>query len=164
VLVPIVDRAQGATILLTERTAHLKNHAGQVAFPGGRADPTDASAIATALREAEEEIGLAADRVEVIGRLPDYFTGTGYQVTPIVAIVSPPFELRLQHDEVASVFEAPLAFLMNPRHHERRRVRWNNGERIFYSMPFRPVGDTREYFIWGATAAMLLNLYRFLSS
>jgi 8-oxo-dGTP pyrophosphatase MutT (NUDIX family) len=164
VLVPVVQHGSHPTVLLTERTAHLSSHAGQIAFPGGRSDPTDGSPEETALREAWEEIGLARDHVEIVGRLPEYLTGTGYHVTPVVALVRPGFELAIHAFEVAEAFEVPLAFLMNPRHHFRHRVRLETGDRVFYSMPWRPDGGPREYFIWGATAAMLRNLYRFLSA
>jgi 8-oxo-dGTP pyrophosphatase MutT (NUDIX family) len=164
VLVPIVAHASGASVLLTERTPHLHDHAGQVAFPGGRTDPDDASPVHTALREAQEEIGLAPGFVDVLGTLPEYLTGTGYRVTPVVGIVRPGFELQLDAFEVAEAFEVPLRFLMDPRHHERRRVVHGEIDRVFYAMPWRPEGARREYFIWGATAAMLRNLYRLLSA
>ena len=162
VLVPIVTHPHGATVLLTERTAHLHDHAGQVAFPGGRTDPADGSAVATALRETHEEIGLAPERVEILGELPHYLTGTGYRVTPVVGLVEPGFELRLDAFEVAEAFEVPLHFLMDPRHHERRRVVHGDIDRIFFAMPYRCESRQREYFIWGATAAMLRNVYRLL--
>ncbi|MFT4102977.1 MAG: CoA pyrophosphatase [Burkholderiaceae bacterium] len=164
VLVPIVMHESGSTVLLTERTATLSSHAGQVAFPGGRRDPEDPSAIWTALREAEEEVGLSREFVEVIGHLPDYLTGTGYRVTPVVALVRPQFTLTLQTFEVAEAFEVPLSFLMDPAHHQLRRMTHLGAERTFYAMPYRPTAVGREYFIWGATAAMLRNLYRFLSA
>jgi 8-oxo-dGTP pyrophosphatase MutT (NUDIX family) len=157
VLVPIVLREAAPTMLLTQRTAHLNAHAGQVSFPGGSAESGDADAIATALRETEEEIGLRHDRVEVIGRLSEYLTVTGFRVTPIVALVHPPFTLVLDAFEVDSVFEVPLPFLLDPANHERRRAVTFEGEvRHFTAMPY---GDR---FIWGATAAMLRNFYLFL--
>ncbi|MFT3802940.1 MAG: CoA pyrophosphatase [Burkholderiaceae bacterium] len=164
VLVPIVMHDSGSTVLLTERTATLSSHAGQVAFPGGRRDPEDPSAVWTALREAEEEVGLSREFVEVIGHLPEYLTGTGYRVTPVVALVRPQFTLTLQTFEVAEAFEVPLSFLMDPAHHQLRRMTYSGAERTFYAMPYRPTAVGREYFIWGATAAMLRNLYRFLSA
>lgn len=158
VLLPIVRRAQGLTLLLTQRTAHLTDHGGQVSFPGGRAEQHDQSSIDTALRETEEEIGLHRRHVEVLGTLPDYMTGTGYQVTPVVALVSPPFELRAEPFEVAEIFEVPLTYLMNGMHHQRRTVELpgGGGSRTFYAMPYE------RFFIWGATAGMLRNLFHFL--
>ena len=158
VLLPIIVRPDGLTMLLTQRTAHLTDHGGQISFPGGRADPDDASAIATALREAEEEIGLARHHVEVIGILPDYQTATGYCVTPVVSLIQPPFDLRAEPYEVAEIFEVPLAFLMDGKHHQRRAVELPNGggHRTFYAMPYE------RFFIWGATAGMLRNLFHVL--
>jgi 8-oxo-dGTP pyrophosphatase MutT (NUDIX family) len=159
VLVPLVQRGDRLTVLLTQRTAHLHDHAGQISFPGGRVEEGDASAVATALRETHEEIGLAPHAVEVIGSLPDYLVATGYQVTPVVGLIERDFTLRLDAFEVAEVFEVPLAFLMNPANHERRSVNLGGLSRTFYAMPFQ---GRRRYFIWGATAAMLRNLYHFL--
>lgn len=158
VLVPLVARADELRLLLTQRTAHLNDHAGQISFPGGRVDPGDEDAIATALRETEEEIGLHRRHVEVIGVLPEYVTGTGFRVTPVVALVHPPFELTADEFEVAEIFEVPMSFLMDGANHQRRSAFLPSraGRRSFYAMPF---GD---YFIWGATAAMLRNLYHFL--
>lgn len=158
VLVPLVAHADALSLLLTLRTAHLHDHAGQVSFPGGRVDPEDSDAIATALRETEEEIGLSRRHIEVIGSLPDYQTGTGFTVTPVVALVHPPFELAADEFEVAEIFEVPMTHLMNGANHERRSTVLPNrpGRRSFYAMPYR------DYFIWGATAAMLRNLYHFL--
>jgi len=162
VLVPLVEHRSGITVLLTQRTFHLRDHSGQVAFPGGRIEADDASPVAAALREAYEEVGLESSRVDVIGYLPEYLTGTGFKVTPVVGLVTPGFELRLDPSEVAQAFEVPLAFLMNPRHHQRRRVELGGHERTFFAMPYRPPGGRDEHFIWGATAAMLRNLYRLL--
>lgn len=164
VLVPLVEREEGLTLLLTQRTAHLREHAGQISFPGGRAEPGDADAVATALRETEEEVGLARRHVEVIGALPVYRTVTNFDVTPVVALVRPPFELKLDAHEVAEAFEVPLAFLMTPANHRRHVFEYAGGKREFLSMPWpRPDGQG-EYFIWGATAAMLRNFYRLLVS
>ncbi len=157
VLVPLVQRDDGLTVLLTRRTDHLRDHAGQVSFPGGRAEAHDADVAATALREAEEEVGLAHDRVEVIGQLPAYTTVTNFVVTPVVALVTPPFDLKLDPGEVAEAFEVPLSFLMTPANHQRHSVVLEGSSRHFLSMPWG------GYFIWGATAAMLRNLYSFLS-
>ena len=157
---PIVARDAGATVLLTQRPTHMREHAGQIAFPGGRSDETDGSLVETALREAWEEIGLMREHIEVIGSMPTYLTGTGYEVTPVVALVQPGFELRLHLGEVAEAFEVPLHFLMDPRHHERRHLVHPDAERKFLAMPYSAQG--REFFIWGATAAMLRNLYQLL--
>jgi 8-oxo-dGTP pyrophosphatase MutT (NUDIX family) len=165
VLVPLVERDGGLTVLLTQRTAHLRDHAGQISFPGGRAEATDKDAVATALREAEEEVGLARRHIDVIGSLPEYRTVTYYDVTPVVALVRPPFELVLDRHEVADAFEVPLAFLMTPANHQRHMFEFAGYRREFLSMPWpRADGGSEPYFIWGATAAMLRNLYRFLSA
>ncbi|MCW5633099.1 MAG: CoA pyrophosphatase [Rubrivivax sp.] len=167
VLVPLVQRPTGLSVLLTRRTDHLRDHAGQISFPGGRAEPGDAGAADTALREAEEEVGLARDRVEVVGELPVYTTVTSYAVTPVVGLVEPPFALTLDTFEVAEAFEVPLAFLMSPAHHRRHVFTFEGGQRQFLSMPWHGPGSDgqpREYFIWGATAAMLRNLYRLLAA
>ncbi len=152
VLVPLIERAEGFTVLLTRRTEHLSDHAGQVSFPGGRIEPGDRDAVHAALRETEEEIGLARGLIEPAGRLDDYLTGTGYVVTPIVAFVRQPFSLTPDPSEVADVFEVPLAFLMDRRNHEKRTGFWRGRERIYYAMPYE------GRFIWGATAGMLINL------
>ncbi len=156
VLVPLVLREGGLTLLLTQRTAHLTDHAGQISFPGGRAEEYDDSPTDTALREAEEEIGLERRHVEVLGRLPDYFTGTGYRVTPIVGLIHPPFQVTADPSEVAEIFEVPLAFLMDGLNHQRLSVELAGGRRTFYAMPYQ------RFFIWGATAGMLRNLFHFL--
>ena len=159
VLVPLVVHDGDVRVLLTERTAHLTDHAGQISFPGGRVEEGDEGPVATALRETEEEIGLAARAVEVLGVLPEYSTVTGYRVTPVVGLVERPFSLTLDAFEVSEAFEVPLAFLMDPAHHERRLVTLSGHSRTFYAIPY---AATRRYFIWGATAAMLRNLYHFL--
>lgn len=167
VLVPLVLRATGLHVLLTRRTDHLRDHAGQISFPGGRSEPDDDGAAGTALREAAEEVGLPLDRVQVIGQMPVYTTVTSFVVTPIVALVTPPFELVLDSFEVAEAFEVPLQHLMNPAHHQRHAFSFEGAERQFLSMPWHGPGAdglAREYFIWGATAAMLRNLYRFLAA
>lgn len=161
VLVPIVQRPQGATVLLTERTSNLSTHSGQVAFPGGRVDPEDANIAAAALREAWEEVGLSAQYIEVLGNLPTYTTVTSFIVTPVVALVQPDFELTINPYEVAEAFEVPLAWLMDPFNHRHHTVPAPDGtHRQWYSMPYQDGADER--FVWGATAGMLRNLYRFL--
>ena len=164
VLVPLVLRDE-LTVLFTQRTDHLTAHPGQISFPGGRVEPGDADAVATALRESHEEIGLRADEVDVLGALPIYTTGSGFIVTPIVALVRNDFEPVVDPFEVAEVFEVPLSFLMTPANHRRHRVEVNGIAREFLSMPWQgsdATGAPRRYFIWGATAAMLRNLYRFI--
>ncbi|RZL62518.1 MAG: CoA pyrophosphatase [Variovorax sp.] len=161
VLVPIVLRNKVPTVLLTERTTNLSNHSGQVAFPGGRVDPEDANIAAAALREAWEEVGLSASYIEVLGSLPTYTTVTSFIVTPVVALVRPGFELTINPYEVADAFEVPLAWLMDPANHRRHAMTSADGRaREWYSMPYQDGPDER--FVWGATAGMLRNLYRFL--
>lgn len=153
VLFPIVLRESAPTVLLTQRTAHLKDHAGQISFPGGRIEPEDVSECHAALREAEEEIGLASSCVEVVGFLPEYRTSTGFRVTPVVGFVTPPFAVRPDPFEVAEVFEVPLAFLLDPANHQQHEIHWRGKLRQYYAMPY---GD---YFIWGATAGMIMSLF-----
>jgi 8-oxo-dGTP pyrophosphatase MutT (NUDIX family) len=153
VLVPIVAREGGATVLLTQRAAHLRQHSGQIAFPGGKIDETDGSPVHAALREAEEEIGLLPGHVEPVGYLDSYVTGTGFRIFPVVAIVTPPFELTINRTEVDDVFEVPVEFLMEPRNHLLHSREHEGRERKFYAMPYG------ERYIWGATAGMLRNLY-----
>ena len=178
VLVPLIERPGGLTVLLTERTVHLSTHSGQVAFPGGKVDPDDANAAAAALREAEEEVALPRRFVDVIGQLPEYTTGSQFIVTPVVALVRPGFTLRPNPGEVAHAFEVPLSFLMNPAHHRRHRFESEGQVREWFSMPYveparaepsagesppAPAAEV-ERFIWGATAGMLRNFYRFLAA
>ena len=161
VLVPLVlheNRKNNLNVLFTRRTDHLHHHPGQISFPGGGMEEGDSSAEETAVREAEEEIGLAPERVELIGRLPDYLTGTGFRVTPVVGLLHPPIKLKLDGFEVAEAFEVPLAHFLDPVNHQRHNIRINGGEiRQFHAMPY---GD---YFIWGATAGMLMTLYQLLT-
>lgn len=161
VLVALVMREQ-PTLLLTQRTHSLSTHAGQIAFAGGKVDATDASATAAALREAKEEVGLAACHIEVLGELPSYVTGTAFDVTPVVAMVEPAFKLTLNPDEVADAFEVPLDFLMNPANHAQHALEWMGSRRVWFSMTWQDAETGQERFIWGATAGMLRNLYRFL--
>jgi 8-oxo-dGTP pyrophosphatase MutT (NUDIX family) len=156
VLVPLVPREQGLTVLLTQRTVHLAHHAGQISFPGGRVDAGDGSAEETALRETEEEIGLARERVRVLGRLPTYFIPSGFKVTPVVGWVEPPFDLRLDEFEVADAFEVPLAFFLDRSNHRLERGERNGRVREFFVMPY----EGRN--IWGATAGMLVTLSQVL--
>lgn len=149
------------TMLLTERTANLSTHSGQIAFAGGKVDEIDASVEAAALREAQEEISLDPSFCEVLGSLPHYVTGTAFTITPVVALVRPGFTLQANPGEVADVFEVPLDFLMNPAHHARHQVNWQNMQREWFSITWH---GEHERFIWGATAGMLRNLYRFLSA
>jgi 8-oxo-dGTP pyrophosphatase MutT (NUDIX family) len=157
VLVPIVERPEELRVLFTRRTAHLKDHSGQISFPGGRAEPRDLSPQATALREAEEEIGLDPCRVEVLGTLSDYHTRTDFRITPVVGLVAAPFDLRLDAHEVDEVFEVPLSFLLDPANHQRHSREFQGRDVHYFAIPWR------EYYIWGATAGMLVNLYRFLA-
>ncbi len=156
VLIPLLLKADGLSVLLTQRTDHLHDHAGQISFPGGRMDPGDSSPNDTALRESEEEIGLDRQGVEIIGHLPQYLTVSGYSVTPVVGLVKPQAEYALDAFEVADVFEVPLHFLMDPANHQVRVWESDQGSRRFYSMPYE------NRFIWGATAGMLRNLYHLL--
>lgn len=161
VLVPIVMREQ-PTVLLTKRTVNLSNHSGQIAFPGGKTDEMDADAVATALREAQEEVGLDRTFVQVLGTLPHYVTGSAFVITPVVALVQTDFTLTTNAFEVADVFEVPLEFLMNPAHHRRHVFEWEGVRREWFSMPYQD--HFQQRFIWGATAGMLRNFYRFLSA
>jgi 8-oxo-dGTP pyrophosphatase MutT (NUDIX family) len=157
VLIPLVLREEGVTMLLTQRTDHLRDHAGQVSFPGGRVEAHDEGAAATALRETEEEIGVGPSHIEVVGELDLYETRTGFRITPVVGLVEPGFILALDEFEVADVFEVPLSFVLDPANHQRRSLVWRGAERHFYLLPY----GGRE--IWGATAGMIVNLYHCLS-
>jgi 8-oxo-dGTP pyrophosphatase MutT (NUDIX family) len=179
VLVAIVMR-QKPMVLLTERTAHLSNHSGQIAFPGGKADRADADPAATALREAQEEVGLAPSFVQVLGSLPTYTTGTAFIITPVIGLVQPYYVMAPNANEVADAFEVPLEFLMNPSNHQRHAVELEGLRREWFSIPYNdsvssvarhgnrvsdaPFAAPTQRFIWGATAGMLRNLYRFLSA
>ena len=155
VLVPIVAHDE-LSVVFTQRTSHLKHHSGQISFPGGRAEPEDPTPEFTALRETEEELGLARDRVEVLVRMPQYCTRTGFCITPVVGLLAPPLVLSPDRREVEEVFEVPLGFLLDPRNHERR-TREYQGQMVGYY-----VIQYGERHIWGATAAMIVNLYRML--
>lgn len=158
VLVGMVDRPDGLTVLLTQRTAHLSDHAGQISLPGGRIEPSDPDHVHAALREAEEEVGLPPSHVEVIGRLDTYITGTGFEITPVVGLVRVPFALRLDAFEVAEAFEVPLSFIIDPANHERHSRELRGRMRSFFVLPYN------DRYIWGATAAMLVNLAEVLAS
>ncbi|MBN9243543.1 MAG: CoA pyrophosphatase [Mesorhizobium sp.] len=153
VLIPVVDHGKEATLLLTKRAETLRNHTGQVAFPGGRIDPGDVSPEAAALREASEEVGLEAGFVDVVGRMPDYVSGSGYRIAPILSVVKPGFHLTLNPAEVDAAFEVPLSFLLDPANHRRDSRFWQDLEWFFYEMPY----DGNR--IWGVTAGIIRTLY-----
>ncbi|NKD76864.1 CoA pyrophosphatase [Haematospirillum sp. H1815] len=157
VLVPLVCHPSACTILLTRRTDHLDHHAGQIAFPGGRLEARDKDAVDCALRETAEETGLDRRGVDVVGRLDDYRTVTGFRVTPVVGLLSPPLGLDPDPGEVAEVFEVPLDFVLDPRNHRQNQIVVNGQSRLFYSLSWN------DYYIWGATAGMLVNLSRVLN-
>ncbi len=157
VLVPVVDHAHDLTVLFTQRTAHLAHHAGQISFPGGHIEPDDGGPLATALRETEEEIGLDRRHIEIVGHLDTYVTRTGFIVTPVVGVVTPPFSLTPDAHEVAEVFEVPLAHFLDEANHLRCSAEFEGKTRYFYAMPYQ------EYYIWGATAGMLINLFEILT-
>jgi 8-oxo-dGTP pyrophosphatase MutT (NUDIX family) len=158
VLVPLVVRAPGVTVLLTQRTEDMPSHAGQIAFPGGRRQANDADSVATALRETEEEVGLERRLVDVVGAFDQYRTGTGYEITPVVGIVTPGFTTHADPREVADVFEVPLSHFLDESNHRIDSRQWQGRERRYYAMPFG------ERYIWGATAGMLKNLQFILTA
>lgn len=157
VLVPLVERAAGLNVLLTRRTEALRHHAGQISFPGGRFEPCDATPADCALRETEEEVGLGREHVSVAGELDPYVTGTGFRISPVVGFVRAGFTLAIDQREVAEAFEVPLSFVLDPANHKRHSGHFRGQERHWWAMPY---GD---YYIWGATAGMLVNLYERVS-
>ncbi|MBS7349806.1 MAG: CoA pyrophosphatase, partial [Comamonas sp.] len=163
VLLPLVQREQGLSLVLTQRSSRMSTHAGQIALPGGRTDPEDPSPTATALREAHEEVGLEPSSAEILGSLPVYATGSAFLVTPVVALVQPQ-RLTPNPVEVAEIFEVPLHFILNPANHQRRRVLWQDQMREWFAMPYHDEQQHAERFIWGATAGMLRNFYRFMAA
>lgn len=157
VLIGLVDRADGPTVLMTKRTEHLRDHAGQICFPGGRIEPDDESVEAAALREAEEEIGLLPERVDIIRRLASYDTTTGFRIHPVVGWIEPPLVVQPDDQEVAEVFELPLAFVLDSANHQRQSYNRGTERRSYYVLPFE------GRFIWGATAGMLVNFSKLLT-
>ena len=153
VLIPIVDRAQGLQVLLTQRSKELPTHAGQIAFPGGKIDTGDASPLAAALRETHEETGIAPQFVSPIGYLRSFETGTGFHISPVVGSLAPGFEIIPEPGEVTEVFEVPLDFLMDPQNHQRKSMTWNGKLRSYDAIPYQ------DRYIWGVTARMLVDLY-----
>lgn len=158
VLVPVIEREAGATVLFTKRSETLPTHAGQISFPGGKVDDADANVIETAYREAHEEIGLDERFIEPIGFMDDYLTGTGFRIAPLVATIREGFTVTPDHNEVDEIFEVPFSFLMDNRNHEIHTREWRGAQRLFYAMPYE------DRFIWGATAGMLRHLYENLYS
>ena len=157
VLVPLIDHRNGMSVLLTQRTAHLTAHAGQISFPGGRIEDTDPDAVAAALRETEEEVGLPRERVSVIGRLDTYVTGTGFEIAPIVGVVDPPVPISIDPFEVAEAFEVPLSFILDRRNHQRIEREVGAHNRAYFVLPYQGRN------IWGATAGILVNLAEVLA-
>jgi len=157
VLVPLLERESGLQVLLTQRTANLSAHAGQIALPGGRVEPEDTDAVQAALRETEEEIGLPRSGVEAVGRLDTYITGTGFEIVPVVGLVRAAFALRLDPEEVTEAFEVPLSFILDRANHKRETRQLKNGVRSFFVLPFE------SRYIWGATAGILVNLAEVLA-
>jgi len=156
VLIPVIARSSGMTVLLTQRTAHLRDHAGQISFPGGRCEPEDGSARATALREAQEEVGIEPGQVEVLAELAAYSTSTGFRVTPVIGLVTPPLDLRLDDFEVAEVFEVPLTFFLDAANYRRESLEYCGALREYWAVPWQ------GYYVWGATAGMLVGLREYL--
>ncbi|PCI50123.1 MAG: CoA pyrophosphatase [Alphaproteobacteria bacterium] len=157
VLIPLIDHKDGMTVLLTKRAQHLKTHSGQVSFPGGRCEAQDADAMATALRETEEEVGIERSHMEVLGAMEDYETITGYVITPVVAILQPSFKLKVDAGEVEEAFELPLDYILDESNHELQSWVWNDQERYYYVLM------NEKHNVWGATAAMLVRFARLIN-
>ncbi len=153
VLIPLVDRRDDLQIVFTKRTAHLKSHSGQIAFPGGKIDAQDQDAVSAALREAQEEIHLDPHHVEIIGNLPDYFTGSGYRISPVLALLDGNTQMHPNPDEVEYIFEVPMSFLMNVDNHHMGSRKFQGSDRYFYEMPYR------EHYIWGVTAGIVRMMH-----
>jgi 8-oxo-dGTP pyrophosphatase MutT (NUDIX family) len=160
VLIPLIRRGQHLDVLLTHRAGNLPTHPGQISFPGGRVEPSDRGAVDAALRETQEETGLPSAHIGILGSLPDYRTVSGFVVTAVVGMIAAPIALKLDTSEVEDAFVVPLSFLMDPRNHQRRVVALHGENRFVYTMPYDD--GSREHLIWGATAAILRNLYVFL--
>ncbi len=159
VLFPLIQRESGLHVLFTRRADHLTSHAGQICFPGGRIELHDADVKAAALRETHEEVGIGAEHIQLIGTQPGFITSTGYTMQPVIGLVKPGFVIRPDHSEVAEVFEVPLSYLMDPRQHQLHQATLPDGrQRLYFSMPWN------DYFIWGATAALVRNFYHYLSA
>ena len=152
VLIPIVERNDGLKVILTKRSNNLKQHPGQISFPGGKSEKTDKSLVATALRETKEEIGINDKNVEILGQLSQHVTITGFKITPFIGKIRMGFSTEIQTSEVSEIFEVPLSYLSNPRNFRVESVKWKGKKRFFYSIPYGP------YYIWGATARILKNL------
>jgi len=152
VLIPIVERNNGLKVILTKRSNNLKQHPGQVSFPGGKSEKTDKSLVATALRETKEEIGINNKNVEILGQLSKHVTITGFKITPFIGKIKTGFSTKIQTSEVSEIFEVPLSYLSNPKNFRVESVKWKGKKRFFYSIPYGP------YYIWGATARILKNL------
>lgn len=153
VLIGVLEGEAGPSVLLTERTAKLRSHSGQIAFPGGRVDNTDRTFAETALREAEEEVGIGSEHLEVVGEMPVYFTGSGYRIHPVLAVISEGYSLQANDDEVASIFDVPLSFLMDEANHKKSSREWQGKRRFFYEMPYE------DRYIWGVTAGILRVMF-----
>ena len=152
VLIPIVERNNGLKVILTKRSNNLKQHPGQISFPGGKSEKTDKSLVATALRETREEIGINNKNVEILGQLSKHVTITGFKITPFIGKIRTGFSTKIQTSEVSEIFEVPLSYLSNPKNFRVETVKWKGKKRFFYSIPYGP------YYIWGATARILKNL------